>query len=957
LDKNFKEKIMKRYTAIFTIAVVIGLSATGTSYGLNATVHGQIILEGETDHSGCIACLDNRICGRFCDETDSNGYFHIDIECFVFPKLFWYDVDPPCLGWSSLDSLGPFIVRRGDNYWDPDTLERGIEGYLNGEFCRGGEYPVNGNIRIADGDQVKIYAKDHGRIQLTFNGDYYFKIRGTLKAEGDEEDSVVFTGTGDWQGIRFDQSDYYSTLKYCQITKGNADGGGSYNNGGAIYVYSSDNVYIEHSKIYQNYATDRGGGICFYSQSDTAHVLDCDFSRNTAENYGGGIFCYNSNPDIGSCIVNNCYSERGGGLCCDSNSNPAIDGCSINNNDATYGGGIYCTNSDPDIDGCVISLNHAIHGGGIECAASDPDIDSCRISNNYAEEGGGIYCADSDPSITESIINDNDGSDGGGVYCVNNSVPFITSSPIEENEASGNGGGIYFENCNGDTISNYILRDNQAIRGGGAYIRDCSNLTFTNCNIYSNTANSGGGAYLVSSDDTHLENCEIRNNEAPYYGSGINLTSCVVPVLAGCNIETNIGALMGGGIYCYNSNPAIVNRTVISNNYATEGGGIYISSCGGSELERCLINNNEAENRGGGIFFDNFSSLDTIMYHATILDNSADSGCGIYCSFSDVICLNSIVYDTSRESSIVLDDNSSFTATYSDIAGGWFGAGNIDCAPEYVDPDIWGYRLHPSSCVIDSGYPEYPGPPLDPDGTRLDMGAYYFDWPPGISIWMVPDDPPVEVPAGGSFTYTGVLKNNSNQPRIIDVWAKVRLPGSGWYQQPVKLFNNIRLGVQQRIAVRGITQPVPGIAPSGLYLYAAFCGYYPVGIIDSCSFQFTVIESKGNCGEDWTLSNRLEGAPIDDEFGALPAEFELNQNYPNPFNPSTTFRYSLPVDTHVSLEIYNLLGQRIETLIDDDQSAGYKSITWDASEYASGIYFYRLTAGNKVFTKRMTLTK
>jgi hypothetical protein len=76
----------------------------------------------------------------------------------------------------------------------------------------------------------------------------------------------------------------------------------------------------------------------------------------------------------------------------------------------------------------------------------------------------------------------------------------------------------------------------------------------------------------------------------------------------------------------------------------------------------------------------------------------------------------------------------------------------------------------------------------------------------------------------------------------------------------------------------------------------------------------------------------------------IPKEFALEQNYPNPFNPVTTIRYALPKDVKVALRIYNTLGQLVITLVDGAEDAGNKSIDWDASNNASGIYFYRLEA-------------
>jgi photosystem II stability/assembly factor-like uncharacterized protein len=89
----------------------------------------------------------------------------------------------------------------------------------------------------------------------------------------------------------------------------------------------------------------------------------------------------------------------------------------------------------------------------------------------------------------------------------------------------------------------------------------------------------------------------------------------------------------------------------------------------------------------------------------------------------------------------------------------------------------------------------------------------------------------------------------------------------------------------------------------------------------------------------------------------LPKTFELFQNYPNPFNPSTVIRYQLPVSGHVTLKVFNTLGEEMTTLVNGVQDAGMKSIQWDASELPSGVYMYRLTAGNYSMAKKLLLVK
>jgi len=91
--------------------------------------------------------------------------------------------------------------------------------------------------------------------------------------------------------------------------------------------------------------------------------------------------------------------------------------------------------------------------------------------------------------------------------------------------------------------------------------------------------------------------------------------------------------------------------------------------------------------------------------------------------------------------------------------------------------------------------------------------------------------------------------------------------------------------------------------------------------------------------------------------GSIPDKFSLSQNYPNPFNPATSIKYSVSSIQSVKLSIYNILGKEVETLVNEKQSAGTYEVNWNASNYPSGIYFYRLQAGDFTETKKMILIK
>jgi len=120
--------------------------------------------------------------------------------------------------------------------------------------------------------------------------------------------------------------------------------------------------------------------------------------------------------------------------------------------------------------------------------------------------------------------------------------------------------------------------------------------------------------------------------------------------------------------------------------------------------------------------------------------------------------------------------------------------------------------------------------------------------------------------------------------------------------------------------------------------------------------------SGNTSGDEWNFApdkiiSVVNTSAIVDQLDRSPKSFVLQQNYPNPFNPKTVISYQLSVHSQVSLNIYNIIGQRISTLVDRPQSAGSYSVNFEANNLPSGTYFYTLRAGSKVQSKRMVLKK
>jgi hypothetical protein len=138
--------------------------------------------------------------------------------------------------------------------------------------------------------------------------------------------------------------------------------------------------------------------------------------------------------------------------------------------------------------------------------------------------------------------------------------------------------------------------------------------------------------------------------------------------------------------------------------------------------------------------------------------------------------------------------------------------------------------------------------------------------------------------------------------------------------------------------------------------------FYPPGgewIWSSDTGVFGEIKPAWNGPHCYTVAG---GAAVSERGDALPTSFALSQNYPNPFNPTTEINFDVPTRSYVNLAVYNVLGQKVNTLVNEELAPGPYTADWDGTAadgtpVASGIYFYRMEADNFVQTKKMMLLK
>ncbi len=270
-----------------------------------------------------------------------------------------------------------------------------------------------------------------------------------------------------------------------------------------------------------------------------------------------------------------------------------------------------------------------------------------------------------------------------------------------------------------------------------------------------------------------------------------------------------------------------------------------------------------------------------------------------------------------------------------------------------IDKDIYGQFVSKEGLLVGSNFlidggPNYSDNPTSIafDGTRYLL--VYHDQPPTSRKWFI---------MGQFISTTGALED------LITIRDTSFAPGF-----PCVAFDNTNYLVtwsqqtDMKMYGRFYNKSGSPIADPFVIMTSSE-GKFPIGGVGFGGGLYLVVATKMNSEfTDGDVYGRFISpvTSVNEKTSQLPKEFALSQNYPNPFNPTTTIKFDIPsVGTQhvVSLRVYDILGKEVATLVNEQKEAGSYEVQFDASKLASGIYFYRLTAGSYTAVKKLVLMK
>jgi parallel beta-helix repeat protein len=817
-------------------------------------------------------------------------------------------------------------------------------------------YLINGDIFIPLDSTLTI---DPG-VVIEFQGHYNLNVQGQLLAVGTESDTIVFTvndttgfsnlesTNGSWRGISFIYTSSVndsSKIVYCMLQYGN-DITSSYPDcgGGAIRVYGFNKLLISHCLIERNIANSNdaptGGGIEITDHSNIT-VINCTISRNIAEHGGGIMIAGNAAPSIINCsIINNHANDSGGGICSWSSGEPLIKNVTISGNTATFGGGINLYQSSPQFINNLIINNQASAAGGILFNGNSHAtvINNTICNNNVSDGGGGILChEDSHPGFVNTILYGNtaDWDDQIGFWD-EYSEPFFYHCDVE-------GGTEEFpgdNNIDTDPLFNEELEDDYSlsdlspcIGAGTESVENDGDWFYAPAtDIEGNPrpdpaeSNPDIGAYENSMAAPHQAKISCSPDEITLDLEDVEIDSQIITI-------TNSG--LGDLHYFLTTNYTTVADT---SNYALsfDGSGQYVD-----------IANPETFNLNSDFTVTAWIKTESAGVILAKTSGEDDEGPKTFYVSTDGVLNFDVGWVDVVGGERIINDNLWHQIAVSVEFNG------EDLIKFYIDGilDIENQDMDVNSYPEDDFRLK-----IGTDGREVEFYPHFQGEIDEVSVWnRVLTSTEIENSMLSSFT--------GSESGLLGYWTFNENSGTVTHDQSPNANNGTFQGELTWVDSAAPVNPWVYVSPNTGTVQggssADVTAYIDTKKLIEGNFEANLsIHSNDPDNPTLIIPVNLTFTAIEDPFSSqLPVTYALFQNYPNPFNPSTKIKFALPIPENVNIKVYNIIGQKLETILNKPMPAGYHEVEFNGQELASGVYLYLIEAGKWQDVKKMVVIK
>ncbi|MBN2544111.1 right-handed parallel beta-helix repeat-containing protein [bacterium] len=878
-----------------------------------------------------LSVYDSRTCTLF------SAYSNLDpAECYTEPgsDIIWgpgnINLDPyfadttfrlsersPCI-----DAGGVWVAVpvRGDTIWAPlDDIEgnpRPFDATSSGGWDMGAyefsssietTYVCGGVFGTWNSDESPYYVVCEVHIppdstliiepgcSIIFTSNYKFCIdsNATLKALGTESEPIIFTAIdsfptdSSWghHGIRFYHAAEGCSLAYCKIFYGSSAGA-----------------------MDEGYNACGGGLFCYYS-SPVIH--DCVISKNEADK-GGGIYLDHSNPELMNNVISlNSAGQWGAGIYC-LHSHPGIESNRITQNTASRGGGLYFDSSDPVVCNNTICENNAIlDGGGVACWHSNPILVNNTIYLNF---GGGIWVIyHSNPCIFNSILWDNTAGreyevmidfsidtldyDPCAVFLAHTDIDSAFCEMVGDTLGSfiWGSGNINGDPLFSDTYHHLSLSSPCIDRGGEWVISPWGDTIWAPLDDFEGTPRPVGEAWDIGADES----------DSVFYPDTIHTLE--ITVFDAVTFET----LPGIGVIIYN----FYEGGVVNSGFTNSSGIVWLDVLEGIYAA--------AANDTSFSYYAEFYDGTHHPAMCTPLDIDATSPDTITDVYFYLDSVRAFFKLSGRILNEELDpvDKAFAIVVSSEEDDDWTKSAISDTSGEYTiflpvgDYYLLGYTYGYVPVLYDNEIIWGRATSISIDTSDIDSIDFTLIKNP---FYIIPDTSLTAIDGHVYMEEEGLVTDYDFVPApAARVYLKDTLSGD-------ICFTGVFTELEGAFNLAGI--------PEGTYQIIA----------DKLFFDYYLqdIEITGDDVEG--IEIYLTHTGIYNEPHNLPGDFALYQNFPNPFNASTAIVYTLPTDSKVKFEVYNILGNLVETLVNTKQAKGSYLIKWQPDDLGSGLYFGKL---------------